>query len=135
MKDTLIKVLVWTLWIALLAYTIRLWTTGAVIINSDLSDYNMVAYIYVAVIALFVVAIVVAEMILPDNRRSLFLLWVWILFTSHLYLTDDPTTSVYLKDILKLFWVFFIIAGPTKMLISEAYEEKKFEEEIEVIEV
>jgi hypothetical protein len=51
------------------------------------------------------------------------------------YLIDNVATGVYLADFMKIFGVYLIIAGPTKMLFSQKAKEERFEKEVEIIEV
>ena len=50
-------------------------------------------------------------------------------------IVDDVASSVYLADFMKLFGVYLIIVGPTKLLLSKKAKEERFEKEVEIIEV
>lgn len=135
MKDFVIKWSIWLLWWGILSYTLRLLSQWATIIDPQFVEANIWAYIYVIIIALFLIALIIKETLLPDNRRGLLVLGIAIILTSHLYLRDNADLHIYLADIMKLLWVILVVVWPTNMLVTKAYEEKKFEEEIEIIEV
>ncbi len=120
----------WVVW-----YAIWLYMQNAQIVWSWDDLQNMIAYIFVVIIWLFLLAIAFKESLLPNNRRWVLLLGVGIIWCAHIYLIDTPNQSVYLKDIMKLVGVFLAIVWPMKALQSKEYEEKKLEEEIEIIEV
>lgn len=54
---------------------------------------------------------------------------------AHLYLLDDATKHVYMQDILKVIGVALIITGPMKLLLTPQAQQKKYMEEVEIIEV
>lgn len=135
MKDLAIKWFIWLVWWWILLYALRLLSQWAIIIDPQFAEVNIWAYIYVIIIAIFLIALIIKETLLPDNRRWLLVLGIAIILTSHLYLRDNPSLHIYLADIMKLLWVILVIVWPTKMLVTKAYEEKKFEEEVEIIEV
>lgn len=135
MKDAAAKTLLLLIGWWLIAYTIRLWTQQAVLVADGMEQYNMIAYVYLSIIGIYLLALAVVESIVPNNRRSLLVLWLALIITSHLYLSDSPELRIYIWDIVKLIWVFLVITWPTKFFISKKYQEKKFEQEVEIIEV
>ena len=134
-KEYIIKSLIALIGLGLIAYVVRLFMNNAQVMQAGRESGNTFALIFAWLIGLFLVAVVIWEMILPNNRRGVLLLWIWIIWSAHSYLTDTPEQMFYLQDIMKLVWVMLCIAWPTKALQSSEYEEKKMEEEIEVIEV
>lgn len=60
---------------------------------------------------------------------------VLLLMYSEAYLLDDPTRSIFLADAIKVIAVLMLFFGSTKSLVSAEREHKKFEKEIEIIEV
>lgn len=134
-KDIIIKTIATLLWLWLIGYVIRLWTQQAVVVWSGPGTVNTAALVFCLLIGLFLIAAALYQELLPDNRRWLLLLGVGLIWSAHVHLVDDPSTMVYLQDIMKLFWVFFVIMWPTKLLISEKQKEANFEKEVEIIEV
>ncbi len=135
LKDYLVKWYLTLAWAGVVWYTIWLYLNERIVVSDALADQNMIAIIFVILIWLFLLAIVFKESILPNNRRGVLLLGMWLIRSSHIYLVDTPEMQIYLRDIIKLVWVSLCILWPTKMLLSSKYEEQKFEEEVEIIEV
>lgn len=134
-KDGLIKLITLLLGAGLIAYAVRLCLRDASVMQAWWEGWDMMALIFVWLIWLFLVLIVFWESILPNNRRWVLLLGIGLIWSAHVYLADSPENMVYLQDIMKLVWVFLCIAWPTKSLQSKNYEQKKFDDEVEVIEV
>lgn len=135
LKDYLVKWYLTLAWAGVVWYTIWLYLNDRIVITDALADQNMLAIIFVLLLWLFLIAVAFKESILPNNRWGVLLLGMGIIRSSHIYLVDSPEMQVYLRDIMKLVWVSLCILWPTKMLLSTTYEEKKFEEEVEIIEV
>lgn len=60
---------------------------------------------------------------------------IGIMLLAEALLVDNIDQQVYLQDVMKVVAVFFIIAGPTKLLISKKMAAKKESENVEIIEV
>ena len=135
MKDILIKSKTTLIWIGLLAYItwLMMWSLN-VAYNED-PTLSVVLLVLCGLIGLYLLAIAANPRLVPDNRYSIAILWVWIIFVSHLYLQDDPSVDVYLRDIMKIIGVLLVIAWPMKLLISKKVQEKRAEENVEIIEV
>ncbi len=134
-KDYIVKILLAIIAVWVIGYAWRLLKEDATVVSEGMEQFNDIALYFVLAIWLFLLASVVKESLLPNNRWSVLLLWIAIIRASHVYLQDSPEAQVYLKDIMKLVWVFLCITWPMKLLTSEKYAEKKFEEEIEIVEV
>lgn len=134
-KDYIIKIILFLIWAGIVWYSIWLYLGGQQVVPAGMESINLTAIIFVVIIWLFLLAVIVRESLLPDNRRGVLLLWVGIIRASHIYLADSPADMVYLRDIMKLVGVFLCIVWPMKLLTTDWYAEKKFEEEMEVIEV
>jgi len=134
-KDYLIKIIVALIWAAVAWYAVWLHLQDASLMQAWWEGNEMIAIIFVVVIWLFLLWAAVKESMLPNNRRGILLFGVGVIWSAHVYLLDSPEQMVYLRDVMKLVWVFLCIAGPMKLLQSAKYEEKKFEQEVEVIEV
>lgn len=135
LKDYIIKILLFVIWAGLAAYTVWLYLGDKLIVASDAGSTNLIAYIFVLMIGLFLLGIIIKPSLLPNNRRGVLLLGIGIIRASHAYLLDNPSQMVYLQDIMKLVWVFLCITGPMKLLMSEKHQQQVFEQEVEVIEV
>lgn len=134
-KDYIIKALLTLISLWILWYSWRLLKEDAIVVGESMKQFNDIALYFTLAIWLFLLATVAKESLLPNNRWSVLLLGIAIIRASHVYLKDSPEAQVYLRDIMKLVWVFLCVTWPMKLLTSENYAEKKFEEEVEIVEV
>jgi hypothetical protein len=58
-----------------------------------------------------------------------------IIFVAQSLFLDTPEQYIYLKDILKIIGASLVITGPMKLLTTKEAEQKKFMDEVEIIEV
>ncbi|USN55861.1 MAG: hypothetical protein H6765_04775 [Candidatus Peribacteria bacterium] len=130
----MMKTLTLLLGFALLTYVVWLLSIGAQVTN-DTGAINIVLLVACLVIALYLVAINFFPTWIPHNRWSLGMIGIGIMLLAEALLVDNIDQQVYLQDVMKVVAVFFIIAGPTKLLISKKMAAKKESENVEIIEV
>ena len=70
--------------------------------QSGREEGNMIAYIMIALVGIYIMALSALDSVVPNNRRALLALGIGLIFTSHLYLQDFPENMVYMADIVKL---------------------------------
>jgi hypothetical protein len=87
------------------------------------------------VLGVYFIAMVARPEWVPNNRWMLAVLWIILILVAEAMLQDDPTTNIYLQDIVKIIWAFLVITWPMKLLLTKEAEQKKFMEEVEIIEV
>jgi hypothetical protein len=87
------------------------------------------------VLGVYFIALVARPEWVPNNRWMLAVLWIILILVAEAMLQDDPTTHIYLKDIVKIIGAFLVITWPMKLLLTKEAEQKKFMEEVEIIEV
>lgn len=134
MKKPILRSLTATLWAWLVVYTGFLYSQGATIAQSPELQTSwfavwLFAWLYLIAIIIF------SKRFLPTNRYTLALVGIALILFPQLYLIDDPTSQVYLRDIMTLIGVFIAIVWPTKMLVTKKLEEQKMEDGAEIIEV
>ncbi len=136
LKEGIIKFFIAVIWVGLIWYVVWLYMQWSIVAGQNFVQYNVSFLILALILGMYLIWIsVFTYLCLPDNRWSLMMLWIAIIWIAEVYFLDNPEVHVYLADILKLVWVILVIVWPSKALVSKAYEEKKFEEEIEIIEV
>lgn len=133
MKTLLFRSKTVLIWAALLWYIAWLfvqWKTVAGTASLQLSSL-----IVCALIALYLIAIIAIKWLMPTNRYTIACIGVAAILYANLYMIDDPSTHVYLADIMKLVWVFLAIAWPMKLLSTKEMEQAQFDKSVEIIEV
>jgi len=119
----------------LIGYTIWLRMQQTIIVADGQEAQNMLFLALVLFLGVYFVYIVARPTAAPSNRWMLAVLWLVIILVAEAFLQDNPETSSYLKDILKIVGAMLVITWPMKLLITKEAEEKKYMEEVEIIEV
>lgn len=133
MKDILLRSKATIIALALWWYITRLLVSQA-IVTVDPSNTLIALIVCLAVVA-YLLAITLIQSLHPDNRRQIWVMGIFVILLANSYLVDNVATGVYLADFMKIFGVYLIIAGPTKMLFSQKAKDDRFEKEVEIIEV
>jgi len=107
---------------------------AVVVIDAD-PIMNTVLLVLVLVLGVYFIALVARPEWVPNNRWMLAVLWIILILVAEAMLQDDPMTNIYLQDIVKIIWAFLVITWPMKLLLTKEAEQKKFMEEVEIIEV
>lgn len=129
------RTLTWLTGVWLIAYSIWLWMQQAVVVTDADPIMNTVLLVLVLVLGVYFIAMVARPEWVPNNRWMLAVLWIILILVAEAMLQDDPTTNIYLQDIVKIIWAFLVITWPMKLLLTKEAEQKKFMEEVEIIEV
>jgi len=118
---------------ALLTYTIWLFVNGLSVWVTE--AWTTAGLAVCAFVGLYLIAIIAFPSLMPTNRWSIGLLWIGLVWFAHAFLRDNPAQMVYIADVVKLLWVFLIIAGPTKLLMTNKMEQEIADKNVEIIEV
>ena len=129
------RTLTWLTGVWLIAYTVWLWMQQAVVVTDTDPIMNTLLLVLVLVLGVYFIALVARPEWVPNNRWMLAVLWIILILVAEAMLQDDPSTNIYLQDIVKIIWAFLVITWPMKLLLTKEAEQKKFMEEVEIIEV
>ncbi len=119
----------------LIAYSIWLRMQQAVIVTDADPLMNTLLLVLILVLGVYFIALVARPEWVPNNRWMLAVLWIILIILAEAMLQDDATKFVYTKDILKVIGAFLVITWPMKLLLTKEAEQKKFMEEVQIIEV
>ena len=126
---------------ALLGYVIYLYINKVDIIPGKVWSYDATILIITGLIALMIIAVWLFRICFKKPRLTQVLMWIFlILFAYYSWITDYPVNHnyVFLRDILVVLWTLATILWFTKLCIydkCQKIEEKKKEEQMEIIEV
>jgi len=126
---------------ALLGYVIYLYVNQVDIVPGKVWSYDATILSIVGLIALMIIAVGLARICFKKPRLTQIFMWIFlILFAYYSWITDYPANPnyVFLRDILVVLWSLATILGFTKLCIydkCQKIEEKKKEEQMEIIEV
>lgn len=127
--------------ISLAWYSVYLFINQTDIVPSKPWNYDIAILIITWLIWLIITGIWLLRICLNKPRLTMILTGIFIiLFAYYSWITDYPTNPnpVFLRDILVILWTFAVIFWMTKICIYDKckqIEEKKKEEEMEIIEV
>ena len=129
------RTLTWLTGVWLIVYTIWLWMHQAVVVTDANPLMNTVLLVLILVLGVYFVALVARPEWVPNNRWMLAVLWIILILVAEAMLQDDASMHIYVQDIIKIIWAFLVITWPMKLLLTKEAEQKKFMEEVEIIEV
>ena len=107
----------------------------AVVVTDANPLMNTVLLVLILVLGVYFVALVARPEWVPNNRWMLAVLWIILILVAEAMLQDDASMHIYVQDIIKIIWAFLVITWPMKLLLTKEAEQKKFMEEVEIIEV
>ena len=135
-KDLVLSIVRILIWLSLLSYIIYLFINKADIIPSQTRNYDATIY---CIIWFFAIAITVSWIIKPcikKQRTIMVIMWITIiLFANYVWLKDNPSSYIFLRDVLNVLWTIITILWFTKVCIYDKCQKKQEEAEIEIIEV
>lgn len=68
------------------------------------------------------------------TKATLIVIGLVLILLGHYVLLNDPTTRVYVGDLVKVFGVAITLMGPTGLLITHEAKKKQQESKMEIIE-
>lgn len=118
----------WLLW-----YIAYLYMHGLIVTKN--AGYNLIVLGFIWLIAFWILFMWIRPVYIKRFKTMQVLFWVFLIIFSQLLLLDNPSSNVFLGDIIKVLWVFMIIIGPTWFCIPEKIKKQVEESKIEIIEV
>ena len=140
-KDLLLMSIKALIGIGLIWYSAYLFLNQIDIAPSKPWNYDATILLITGLIWLIIAGIWILRVCFNKPRLTMILMGIFIiLFAYYSWITDYPTNPnpVFLKDILVVLWTLAVIFWMTKICIYDKckkIEEKKKEEEMEIIEV
>lgn len=135
-KDIWIMSLRIIIGLSLLAYIIYLYINQADIIPTKSENYDITIYIIVWILACILIFIWIMKTCFKKPRTLQVIMWIFIiLFVNYVWLKDNPSANIFIKDILSVIWVIITILWFTKVCIYDKCQKKQEETEMEIIEV
>ena len=136
MKDLIkrisISIVSWTF----IGYIVFLWMNNMTIVTSEFANFNTVYYIWILIAWLFLfVMFGVYPIHMRLTKATLFAIWILMLFVWNYFLVNDPSQSIFVWDIVKVFWVLLSLLAWTNVLITDKVKKKWEDATMEVIEV
>jgi len=135
-KDNLIMSLRIIVSLTLIFYITYLYISKVDIIPTKNWIYDTIVYIIVWILSLIVLFIWITKFCIKKPRITQIIMWIFIIiFANYVWLQDNISSYIFLKDILNIIWTIMIILWFTKICIYNKCEKKEQEKEMEIIEV
>lgn len=96
---------------------------------------NIAVFVACALVGVYLLAMVIRPQFAPSNRWLLAIVGIAVIIGAEAWLQDTPEKFVYIQDVMKIVGAALVITWPMKLLNTKAAEEKKFMEQVEIIEV
>lgn len=133
--DIIKRTLVTVTGIAILWYLGWLYSQGAVVVQSEYETYNTLAYVLLAIVAIYYTVMYgVYPMNIKWHKRTFIVVGLACIMMAFAYLIDDPEKSIYIGDFMRLLGVVLVVFGGSGYLIPAKIQKKKAEAELEIIE-
>jgi hypothetical protein len=136
MKDLLKKIIISVVSWWFIGYLAYLFFQNTVIVQWWFSEYNMIYYIILFVICLFLfVFFGIYPIHFKITKATLFVIGIALIVIWDTVLINDISNHVYVSDIFKVLWVILTLLAWTNVLITDKVKKQKQSKKVEVIEV
>lgn len=122
--------------LVLLAYIIYLSINQADIIPTKAWNFDLTVYIIIWLFACMMIFVWVMRTCFKRPRTYQIIIWITIiLFANYIWIQDNASSAIFLKDILNVLWAIITVLWFTKVCVYNKCIKKQEEDEIEIIEV
>lgn len=136
MKDIIVRTLRIIIWWWIAWYMAFVFLNNLVIVNDSLLNNNQFVIIFVWLLWLFMFVMWVFALCMPRAKLVQFIFWIFLILFSSYVLKDNPSKLIFIWDILRVVWVFLMVAWPIWLCVTENCKKKAEEAKIvEIIEV
>jgi hypothetical protein len=136
MKDLLKKIIISVVSWWFIGYLAYLFFQNTVIVQWWFSEYNMIYYIILFVICLFLfVFFGIYPIHFKITKATLFVIGIALIVIWDTVLINDISNHVYVSDIFKVLWVILTLLAWTNVLITDKVKKQKQNKKVKVIEV
>lgn len=136
MKDIFKRIIISVISGWFLGYVAYLFFQNITIVQSGFIEYNMVYYIILLLICLFLfIFFGVYPVHFKMTKATLFVLGIALIIIWDTVLLNDIANHVYVADIFKVLWVVLTLLAWTNVLITDKVKKQKQSKKVEIIEV
>lgn len=136
MKDLFKRIMISVVSGWFLGYVAYLFFQNITIVQSGFIEYNMVYYIILLLICLFLfIFFGVYPIHFKMTKATLFVLGIALIIIWDTVLLNNIANHVYVADIFKVLWVVLTLLAWTNVLITDKVKKQKQSKKVEIIEV
>lgn len=136
MKDLFKRIMISVISGWFLGYVAYLFFQNITIVQSGFIEYNMVYYVILLLICLFLFVLFgIYPVHFKMTKATLFVLGIALIIIWDTVLLNDIANHVYVADIFKVLWVVLTLLAWTNVLITDKVKKQKQSKKVEIIEV
>lgn len=121
---------------SLLGYLLFLFTKWTVVVSWEFIEYNVLYYIILAVICLYIFVLFgIYPIHFKMSKASLFVFGLGLIVIWDTVLINNINTSVFVWDIFKVIGVVLTLLAWTNVLVTDKVRKEKLDSKVEIIEV
>lgn len=134
MKDLIVKIIFWLIWVGVAWYAAWLFTQGQTVVLDFYEWYNIPILIGAILLGLYLAIWVVMPRVFPTGRWTILFFGVCLVLVAYYIMQDNPSQQIYLRDILRILGAVLMIVWPMKLLIPSGVIKAQEDKSIEIIE-
>jgi len=136
MKDLIKRIVISLVSGWLIGYLLFLLTKWTVIVQWEYLEYNMLYYILLGVVSLYLFILFgIYPITHKFSKATVFVFGLALIVIWDTVLLNNATNMVYVSDIFKLIWVVLTLLAWTNVLVTDKVKKAKADSKIEIIEV
>lgn len=136
MKDLLKRISIGIISWSFIGYIIYLFSTGKIIVNEWFLEFNMLYYIVLLVVWIYLfVLFAIHPIYMKINKVSLFVLGIALVLIGDTVLVNNSEVYIYICDLVKILGSFLVVLAWTNFFVSSKAKKQKEESTLEIIEV
>jgi hypothetical protein len=136
MKDILKRVIISLISGGLIGYLLFLFSKGAVIVHGEFVEYNVMYYVILAIICLYLFVVFgVYPISHKMSKATLFVFGLGLIVIGDTVLVDNVVNMIYVSDLFKLIGVVLTLLAWTNVLVTDKVRKEKADSKLEIIEV
>lgn len=133
MYDIILRIVRIFIWLWLILYSLYFYISNIIITNYK--DYNVYFILIIFLIGLMIFFMWIIMPCIKKAKVLQFIFWLFLLYFWHYFLINNINSYVFISDVLKILWVFLLIAWPMGRCIPKKCIKKEIESKIKIIEV
>jgi membrane protein DedA with SNARE-associated domain len=136
MSEIIKRSLVSIVWISFLGYLIWLLSESKLIVQDPfLAGQALHVWVVMVLVAFVTILLWVRPFNMPMIKRSLFVIWVGLVFYGFYIFKNDAAQNIHVSDLLRVYWVLVLILGSTWILVPKKVKKMKEQSKMEIIEI
>ncbi|MDD3263107.1 MAG: hypothetical protein PHR61_04670 [Candidatus Absconditabacteria bacterium] len=136
MKDLLKRISIGIVSGSFMGYITYLFFTGKTIVYQGFSEFNILYFIILAIIALYLfILFAIHPIYMKINKITLFVMGIGLVLMGDTVFINNSELYIYISDITKILGSFLVVLAWTNFFVSSKSKKQKENSKMEIIEV